>query len=77
MKSLASKIYGASSAVVFFLLALTGPALFAYLFLLSPVNALADNVVPPTYSTTLTVGQSVTIAKTVTITAGYPHFRQG
>lgn len=72
MKNLTSKINGAALAVGFVLLALAGPALFAYLLLLSPVNALADNVVPPTYSTTLPLGQSVTIAKTVTISAGTP-----
>ena len=69
MKPLASKIYGAALTVGLALLALAGPALFALLF---PVNALADTVVPPTYSTTLTPGQSATIAKTVTISAGTP-----
>ena len=77
MKSKASKICGGALAVVLALLALAGPALFAFLVLLFPVNALADTVVPSTYSTTLTLGQSVTITKTVTISAGYTHFRQG
>jgi murein DD-endopeptidase MepM/ murein hydrolase activator NlpD len=69
MKSLSSKIYGAALTVGFALLALAGPVLFALLF---PVNALADTVVPPTYSTTLPLGQSATIAKTVTISSGTP-----
>ena len=59
-------------AVVLALLALAGQTLFAQLLLLFPVNALADTVVPPTYSASLTLGQSVTITKTVTISAGTP-----
>ena len=52
--------------------ALAGPVLVANLLLLFPVNALADTVAPSTYTTTLTLGQSVTINKIVTINAGTP-----
>jgi hypothetical protein len=42
------------------------------LFLLFPVCAIADDVAPSTYSTSLLPGQSVTITKTVTISQGPP-----
>jgi len=54
------------------LLGLAGSALFALAVMLIPVNALADSVVPSTYSTSLDAGKSVTITKTVTISAGSP-----
>jgi len=54
------------------LLGLAGSALFALAVMLIPVNALADSVVPSTYSASLDAGKSVTITKTVTISAGSP-----
>jgi hypothetical protein len=45
---------------------------FAWILLLLPVGALADSVSPSSYSTSLDVGQSITIRKTVTINAGTP-----
>ena len=72
MKSKASKFCGGALAVVMALLGLAGSAFFALLVLLIPVNALADTVVPSNYATSLNVGKSVTITKTVTISAGSP-----
>ena len=72
MKSKASKFCGGALAVVLALLGLAGPVFFAFLVLLIPVNALADTVVPSSYATSLKPGKSVTITKTVTISAGTP-----
>lgn len=72
MKSLSSKFCGAFFAVMLAFLGLAGHLLFANLFLLFPVNVLADTLVPTTYSTALKLGQSVTISKTATISAGTP-----
>ena len=72
MKSKASKFCGGALAVVMALLGLAGSAFFALLVLLIPVNALADTVVPSNYATSLKAGKSVTITKTVTISAGSP-----
>ncbi|MHB8070250.1 MAG: vWA domain-containing protein, partial [Desulfobaccales bacterium] len=59
MKNLASKFPGAALAMVLALLGLAG-------------QVLADSVIPASYSTNLNLGQSVTITKTVTISAGTP-----
>jgi len=76
MKSKASKFSGGALAVVMALLALAGSAFFTFLVLLIPVNVLAvvggDTVVPANYATSLKLGASVTITKTVTIRAGTP-----
>ena len=72
MKSKTSRFCGGASAVVMALLGLAGSAFFALLVLLIPVNALADTVVPSNYATSLKLGKSVTITKTVTINAGPP-----
>jgi hypothetical protein len=72
MKSKASKFCGGALAVVVTLLCLAGSAFFAFLILLIPVNVLADTVVPSNYATSLKSGASVTITKTVTISAGTP-----
>jgi hypothetical protein len=72
MRSQASKFFGGALAVVMALLALAGSAFFAFLVLLIPVNVLADSVVPSSYATSLKLGASVTITKTVTINAGTP-----
>ena len=55
------------------LLGLAGSAFFAFFVLLIPVNALADTVVPSSYATSLKLGESVTIPKTVTINKGTPN----
>ena len=72
MKSKASNFCGGALAVVMALLGLAGSAFVALLVLLIPVNALADTVVPSNYATSLNGGKSVTITKTVTISAGSP-----
>ncbi|MDO9533260.1 MAG: peptidoglycan DD-metalloendopeptidase family protein [Deltaproteobacteria bacterium] len=77
MKSKASKFCGGALTCVMALLGLAGSAFFALLVLLIPVNVLAvsmggDTVVPSSYATSLKPGQSVTITKTVTISAGTP-----
>jgi hypothetical protein len=46
--------------------------LVGWILLFLPVGALADSVVPSSYSASLKVGESVTIRKTVTITQGTP-----
>ena len=72
MKSKASKFCGGALAVMLALLGLAAQVSFAFLVLLIPVNILADSVVPSNYATSLKPGQSVTITKTVTISAGTP-----
>jgi hypothetical protein len=72
MKSTASKFSGAALTVVLALLGLAAQGFFAFFVLLFPVNALADTVVPSNFATSLKPGKSVTITKTVTITAGTP-----
>ena len=76
MKSTASKFCGGALAVMSALLGLAGQVFFAFLVLLIPVNVLAvggvDTVDPSSYATSLKPGQSVTITKTVTISAGTP-----
>ena len=72
MKSKASKFSGGAMAVVMALLALAGSAFFTFLVLLIPVNVLADTVSPSSYATSLKLGASVTITKTVTISKGTP-----
>jgi murein DD-endopeptidase MepM/ murein hydrolase activator NlpD/Mg-chelatase subunit ChlD len=54
------------------LLGLASQVFFAMAFLLFPVQVLADSVNPATYAATLKPGQSVTITKTVIISAGTP-----
>jgi hypothetical protein len=72
MKSEASKFCGGALTCVMALLGLAGSAFFAFLVLLIPVNALADSLVPSNYATSLKLGASVTIPKTVTINKGSP-----
>ena len=76
MKSTASKFCGGALAVMSALLGLAGQVFFAFLVLLIPVNVLAvgggDTVDPSSYATSLKPGQSATISKTVTISAGTP-----
>ena len=72
MKSKASKFCGGALAVMLALLGLAGPVFFAFLVLLIPVNVLADTVVPSNYAASLKPGKSVTITKTVIISAGTP-----
>ena len=76
MKNKASKFCGGALGVVAPFLGLAGSAFFAFLVLLIPANVLAvgggDTVVPSSYATSLKPGQSVTITKTVTISAGTP-----
>jgi murein DD-endopeptidase MepM/ murein hydrolase activator NlpD len=72
MKSKTSKFSGGAPAVVMALLALAGSAFFAFLVLMVPVNVLADTVSPSSYATSLKLGASVTITKTVTISKGTP-----
>lgn len=45
---------------------------FAVAVLLNPIAALADSINPSSFTTTLDVGESVTINKTVTVTQGGP-----
>ena len=72
MKSKASKFCGGAFTVVMALLGLAGSAFIALIVMLIPVNALADSIAPSSYSTSLKPGASVTITKTVTISAGTP-----
>jgi murein DD-endopeptidase MepM/ murein hydrolase activator NlpD len=72
MKSKTSKFCAEVLANILARLVLAGPVFFACLALLIPVNVLADSVVPSNYSTSLKPGKSVTITKTVTISAGAP-----
>ena len=72
MKSNASKFCAGTLAKISALLGLAGPVFFAFLALLIPVNVLADTVVPSSYATSLNMGKSVTITKTVTVNAGGP-----
>jgi murein DD-endopeptidase MepM/ murein hydrolase activator NlpD len=72
MKSQASNFCGGALAVVVALLGLAGSAFLALCVLLIPAHALADSVVPSSYATSLKPGKSVTITKTVTISAGSP-----
>ena len=76
MKSNASKFCAGALANISALPGLAGPVFFAFLVLLIPVNVLAvgggDTVVPSSYATSLKLGKSVTITKTVTISAGTP-----
>jgi murein DD-endopeptidase MepM/ murein hydrolase activator NlpD len=72
MNTKTSKFYGGGLAVVVALLGLAGSAFFALLVLLIPVNVLADTVAPSSYATSLKPGASVTITKTVIISAGPP-----
>ena len=72
MKRKASKFCTGALANISALPGLAGPVFFAFLALLIPVHVLADTVVPSSYATSLKPGQSVTIPKTVTISAGTP-----
>ena len=72
MKSAASKFYEGALAVMLPLLGLAGPVFVAFLVLLIPVNVLADTVNPANFATSLKPGKSVTITKTVVISAGTP-----
>ena len=76
MKSAASKFCGGALTLRLALLGLAAQVFFAFLVLLIPVNVLAvvagDTVVPSSYATSLQLGKSATITKTVTISAGAP-----
>jgi len=72
MISKASKFSGGALAVVMALVTLAGSAFFAFLVLVIPVNVLADTVDPSYYAAHLSLGASITVTKTVTISAGTP-----
>jgi murein DD-endopeptidase MepM/ murein hydrolase activator NlpD len=72
MKSEASKFCGGALAAVLVLLGQAVQVFFAFLVLLIPVKVLADGVVPSNYVTSLKLGKSITVTKTVTISAGAP-----